>query len=146
MPAALVDGDPGFRICDIEVRVGPVHAPGFAVEQFVPAEAFLEIELLLPRNRQAAQQIEVGVADLLFGEGSFRHGAHKVLLSCLLGFVVARAQLAPEWASASFEIASSMVKLFGFWIGGKSLNVAANADAAAWERKNSAPTWAYQSQ
>ena len=38
----------------------------------------------------------------------------------------ARDQPAPEAASRIFAIASSMVKVFGFWIGGKSLKVAAH--------------------
>ena len=38
----------------------------------------------------------------------------------------------PPAASLIFDIASSMVKLFGFWTAGKSLNVSANFPATAW--------------
>ena len=41
-------------------------------------------------------------------------------------------QDAPAPASAIFATASSIVKLPGRWIGGKSLNVAANIAAPVW--------------
>ena len=48
--ALLVEPDPGFAINDVEVRVGPIDAARRAVNDLVPLEAFLEIEIFLPQH------------------------------------------------------------------------------------------------
>ena len=53
--AALVDRDPRFRVGHIKIGVGPIHRAGLAMHELVPLEPFLEIELLLSRDQQAAQ-------------------------------------------------------------------------------------------
>jgi len=67
--AILVNRDPGFGIGDVEVRIGPVHLAGLPVQELVPDEPLLvEIDLLLPCDQQSAEQVDVGVADILVGE------------------------------------------------------------------------------
>jgi hypothetical protein len=65
--ARLVDRDPGLRIGDVEIGIGPVHSAGSTVHELVPLEAILEIELLLARHHEPTEQVDVGVADVLIG-------------------------------------------------------------------------------
>jgi hypothetical protein len=62
--ALLVDGDPRLRVRDVEIRIRPVDFARLAVYQHVPLEAFLEVELLLAQDEQAAEETDVAVADL----------------------------------------------------------------------------------
>ena len=66
--ALLVDGDPRLRVRDVEIRIRPVDLAWSAMYQLIPLEAFLEVELLLAQDQQAAEEIDVAVADLGLGE------------------------------------------------------------------------------
>jgi hypothetical protein len=71
----LVDRHPGFGIGDIEIGVWPVHLARLAVEELVPHKPlFVEIDLLLAGDQQAAKQVDVGVADILVAGG---HGENS---------------------------------------------------------------------
>ena len=62
--ARLVDRDPGFAIDDVEIGIGPGHAAGLAMDDFVPLEAVLEIERFLPEHQPAAEHVLVGLDDV----------------------------------------------------------------------------------
>ena len=66
--ALLVEPDPGLAVDDIEIRVRPVDAAGSAVDDLVPLEAFLEIEVLLAEHQQAAEHVFVSLDDVAIGE------------------------------------------------------------------------------
>ncbi|RAS09307.1 hypothetical protein C7415_104142 [Cupriavidus alkaliphilus] len=73
--ALFIDRDPGFAVGNVQVRIGPGHPADIAVDDLVPAEAFLlEVGLLLAQDQQPAQQVEVGVMDVLFRHRARRGG------------------------------------------------------------------------
>ncbi|MNI41198.1 hypothetical protein D3C73_954440 [compost metagenome] len=65
----LIDGQPGFRIGNVEIGIGPVNRTGLSVHQVIPGHALLKIQLLLAHDEQTPEQVDVGIADLLVSEG-----------------------------------------------------------------------------
>ncbi len=64
----LVNGDPSLGISDVQVRIGPVNRTRLPVDQLVPLETFLEVELLLSCDQETAEKIDIGLADLFIAE------------------------------------------------------------------------------
>ncbi|MNT29240.1 hypothetical protein D3C72_1649700 [compost metagenome] len=83
--AALVHRQPGFGVGNVQVGIGPVHGARFAVHQLVPGHAFLEVQLLLAQYQEPAEQVDVGVADVLVREGRPRREVGDRHGRCLPG-------------------------------------------------------------
>jgi hypothetical protein len=66
--ALLIDRDPCLRIRDVEIRVGPRHVPRLSMDEPIPFEPLLKVQLLLAKYQQAAEKIDVAIADLLVTE------------------------------------------------------------------------------
>ncbi|MNY62287.1 hypothetical protein D3C86_1990800 [compost metagenome] len=67
--ALLVHCHPGLGIGDIQVGIGPIDRSGLVMAQRVPLHAILEVQLLLACHQQAAVQVNIGIADVLVGDG-----------------------------------------------------------------------------
>jgi hypothetical protein len=64
----LIDADPGFAVSDIQIRIRPGNTTRLMVNDLVPLEAVVaKIEMFLAQYQQAAQQIEIGIADIRIG-------------------------------------------------------------------------------
>src|SRR5262249_50963796 len=77
--AFLVDRDPGLAVDDIKIRIGPGHPARLAVNDLVPLEALLEIEVLLPQHQPAAEHVFISLDNVPIGKGGglgMRRGCH----------------------------------------------------------------------
>src|SRR5262245_889847 len=66
--ALLVERDPGLAVENVEIGVRPIDAPRRAVDDLVPLEAFLEIEIFLPQHEQAPEHVFVRLDDVAVGK------------------------------------------------------------------------------
>ena len=65
----IVDCDPRFEICHVEVRVHEIgRTNGVELDDVVGDARLSEIGLFLPVHQVPAQQIHIGVGDILLGE------------------------------------------------------------------------------